>query len=37
MLDPSSGEGARLIQKVNALSVDAPLRIDGKETVLVGK
>lgn len=35
MLDPSDGEGARLLQKVKDLSAGAPLRIDGKEVVLV--
>ncbi len=37
MLDPSSGEGARLMQKVKDLSIDALLRIEGQEAVLVGK
>jgi poly-gamma-glutamate synthesis protein (capsule biosynthesis protein) len=35
MLDPSDGEGARLLQKVKDLSAGAPLRIDGQEVVLV--
>jgi poly-gamma-glutamate capsule biosynthesis protein CapA/YwtB (metallophosphatase superfamily) len=35
MLDPSDGEGARLLQKVKDLSAGAPLRMDGKEVVLV--
>jgi poly-gamma-glutamate capsule biosynthesis protein CapA/YwtB (metallophosphatase superfamily) len=36
MLDPSSGEGARLIQKVIDLSGSSPLKIEGKEAVLLG-
>ena len=35
MLDPSSGEGARLLQKVKDLSSGTPLRIEGQEVVLV--
>ena len=37
MLDPSSGEGAKLIQKVIDLSRNCPLKTEGKETVLIGK
>lgn len=37
MLDPTSGEGAKLIQKVQSLSGDSPLRIEGSEAVLIGK
>jgi poly-gamma-glutamate synthesis protein (capsule biosynthesis protein) len=35
MLDPSSGEGARLLQKVKGLSEGVPLGIEGHEAVLV--
>jgi poly-gamma-glutamate capsule biosynthesis protein CapA/YwtB (metallophosphatase superfamily) len=35
MLDPSAGEGARLLQKVKDLSPGVPLRIDGQEAVLL--
>ena len=36
MLDPSTGEGARLLQKVKEFSAGTPpLRIDGQEVVLV--
>ncbi|HLK50354.1 MAG TPA: CapA family protein [Bryobacteraceae bacterium] len=34
MLDPNSGEGEQLVQKVKSLST-APLRIDGREVVLL--
>ena len=34
MLDPNSGEGEHLVQKVKSLSA-APLRIDGREVVLL--
>jgi poly-gamma-glutamate capsule biosynthesis protein CapA/YwtB (metallophosphatase superfamily) len=34
MLDPSTGEGAKLLQKVKDLSGEARLRIDGQEVVL---
>ena len=34
MLDPSAGEGARLLQKVKDLSGDVPLKIEGREIVL---
>jgi poly-gamma-glutamate capsule biosynthesis protein CapA/YwtB (metallophosphatase superfamily) len=34
MLDPSEGEGARLLQKVRDLSGDVPLKIEGREAVL---
>jgi poly-gamma-glutamate synthesis protein (capsule biosynthesis protein) len=37
MLDPSAGEGAKLLQKVKDLSGDPRLRIDGQEVVLVEK
>jgi len=37
MLDPATGEGAKLIQKVRDLSGGVPLRIDGQEAVLVEK
>jgi poly-gamma-glutamate synthesis protein (capsule biosynthesis protein) len=35
MLDPSAGEGAKLLQKVKDLSGDTKVRIDGQEAVLV--
>ena len=38
MLDPSTGEGARLVQVVKGVSSpDLPLRIDGQEVVLLDK
>jgi hypothetical protein len=38
LLDPSSGEGARLVQLVKDRSSDPPaLRIDGQEVVLMDK
>jgi poly-gamma-glutamate capsule biosynthesis protein CapA/YwtB (metallophosphatase superfamily) len=36
MLNPRTGEGERLMQKVKGLSQGAPLEMDGQETVLVG-
>ncbi len=36
MIDPGSGEGARLIQKVIDLSGNTPLKIEGREAVLLG-
>ncbi len=35
ILDPSEGEGARLMDKVKSLSGDTPLKSDGKEVVLL--
>jgi poly-gamma-glutamate capsule biosynthesis protein CapA/YwtB (metallophosphatase superfamily) len=35
MLDPSAGEGAKLLQKVKDLSADTPLRMERQEVVLV--
>ena len=35
MLDPSTGEGARLVKIVKGVSGDLPLRIDGQEVVLL--
>ena len=35
MLDPASGEGERLVQKVKGLSRGVPLKLDGKEVVLL--
>lgn len=35
MLDPSAGEGAKLLQKVKDLSSGVPLRLEGHEVVLV--
>jgi poly-gamma-glutamate capsule biosynthesis protein CapA/YwtB (metallophosphatase superfamily) len=37
MLDPASGEGAKLMDKVKNLSGNFPLRIQGKEAILLGK
>jgi len=37
MLDPTSGEGAKLIQKVVNLSENLDLKIEGSEAVLSGK
>ncbi len=37
MLDPSSGEGARLLNVVKGVSGDVPLEIDGLEVVLIDK
>jgi len=36
MLDPSIGEGAKLLQKVKDLSPNTTLKIDGREAILVG-
>ena len=35
MLDPASGEGAKLIEVIKGQSGDTPLRIDGQEVVLI--
>jgi poly-gamma-glutamate synthesis protein (capsule biosynthesis protein) len=35
LLDPSSGEGARMLQKVKDLSPGVPLKTEGKEVVLI--
>jgi poly-gamma-glutamate capsule biosynthesis protein CapA/YwtB (metallophosphatase superfamily) len=37
MLDPSIGEGAKLLQKVMDLAPNTSLKVDGQEAVLVGK
>ena len=37
LLDPSSGEGARLVEVVKGVSPDVPLRIDGQEVVLLDR
>ena len=37
MLDPSTGEGAKLLQKVRDLSPNTSLKIDGQEAVLIGQ
>ena len=37
MVDPSTGEGARLLQVVKDVSGNLPLKIDGKEVVLIDK
>lgn len=37
LLDPSEGEGARMIEKVRGLSGATPLKLDGKEVVLIGR
>ncbi len=36
MLDPSSGEGAKLLEVIRGQSSGAPLRIEGQEVVLIG-
>ena len=36
LLDPSTGEGAKLLQKVKDLSPGTALKIDGQEAILVG-
>jgi len=35
MLDPSTGEGAALVDVIKGLSGSTPLKIDGREVVLV--
>ncbi len=37
MLDPSSGEGAKLREKVKGLSAGVPLDVTGREMILVRK
>lgn len=37
MLDPAGEEGAKLMHKVKSLSGETPLKLDGKEEVLVGR
>lgn len=37
MLDPETGEGARLVELVRRVSGDLPLSIDGKEVVLLDR
>jgi poly-gamma-glutamate capsule biosynthesis protein CapA/YwtB (metallophosphatase superfamily) len=37
MLDPTTGEGQRLVQKVKGLSSGVPLDVDGQEVVLWGR
>ena len=37
MLDPGSGDGAKLMDKVRNLSGSVPLKIEGKEAILLGK
>jgi poly-gamma-glutamate synthesis protein (capsule biosynthesis protein) len=37
LLDPSNGEGARLLGIVKGVSADVPLRIDGQEVVLLDR
>jgi poly-gamma-glutamate capsule biosynthesis protein CapA/YwtB (metallophosphatase superfamily) len=37
MLDPGSGDGAALLQKVKGLSVGVPLEVDGREVVLIDR
>ena len=37
MLDPSTGEGARLVQELKDLSSGVPLKIDHQEVVLIEK
>jgi poly-gamma-glutamate capsule biosynthesis protein CapA/YwtB (metallophosphatase superfamily) len=36
MLDPSKGEGAKLLEAIKGQSSGAPLRIEGQEVVLIG-
>jgi poly-gamma-glutamate capsule biosynthesis protein CapA/YwtB (metallophosphatase superfamily) len=35
LLDPAAGEGAQLMEKVQRLSGETPLKVDGKEVVLI--
>ncbi|MBI3263847.1 MAG: CapA family protein [Acidobacteria bacterium] len=37
MMDPSIGEGARLLQVIRGVSADVPLKIDGQEVVLLDR
>lgn len=37
MLDPSTGDGAKLLQKVTDLSPGTSLKLDGREAILVGQ
>jgi poly-gamma-glutamate capsule biosynthesis protein CapA/YwtB (metallophosphatase superfamily) len=37
LIDPSAGEGARLVDIVKRVSPDVPLRIDGQEVVLLDR
>lgn len=37
LLDPSAGDGAQLMEKVRKLSGETPLKVDGKEVVLIGR
>jgi poly-gamma-glutamate capsule biosynthesis protein CapA/YwtB (metallophosphatase superfamily) len=37
MLDPASGEGAKLLEKLKKLSGDVQVNIEGKEAVLIAK
>jgi poly-gamma-glutamate synthesis protein (capsule biosynthesis protein) len=37
LLDPSAGEGAQMIEKVRKLSGETPLKVEGKEVVLIGR
>ena len=37
MLDPADQEGAKLMQKVKSLSGETPLKLDGKEEILVAR
>ncbi len=37
LLDPSAGEGAQMMEKVRKLSGETPLKVDGKEVVLIGR
>lgn len=37
MLDPSTGEGERLLQVIKGVSTGVPLKIDGQEVVLLDK
>ena len=37
MLDPTMGEGARLVTHVKERSTDVPLRVDGQEVVMIDR
>ena len=37
MLDPTTGEGARLVTHVKERSTDVPLRVDGQEVVMIDR
>ena len=37
MLDPTNGEGAKLVKHVTERSADVPLRVDGQEVVMLDR